>query len=345
MMPDRFFDQRFNITQFKSRDPLSENSNQEKCELAGECWFITGATAGGKTELAILLAQRLDGEILSLDSMTVYRGMNVGTAKPSSEELEQVTHHLIDICDPNESFSVSRYRDLALEKIADIKSRNRIPIFVGGTALYLKIMLRGMFEGPAADGEFRMQVEAEVERVGLAALHQRLQQVDPVSAHKLHPTDRRRIIRALEVHKTTGQPISHLQREFDEGHNKHANKVFAVRHPREILHQRIEQRVQWMLDNGLVDEVQGLLEKYGELGHTAAQAVGYRETIEHLNGDLSAEDLFERILVRTRRFARHQETWFRGMPECQFMDVEGEFDAQQVAGQLIERAASAESKQ
>lgn len=318
--------------------PLNKLTNEEKCELAAECWFLTGATASGKTTLAVELAEKLGGEIVSLDSMTVYRGMDIGTAKPTPEQMASIPHYMIDVCEPNESFSVSRYRDMALDIVRDIRSRSRVPIFVGGTALYLKIMLRGMFEGPPADWEFREQVDKEVEQTGLESLYDRLQTVDPVAAHKLHPTDKRRIIRALEVYKITGKPISHWQKEFDDGRNESARHVFTLRHPREILHQRIESRVHQMLEEGLVDEVRSLLDKYGELGPTASQAVGYKEAIDHLNSALSSEDLFDRILVRTRRFARQQETWFRGMPECQFIELDETKQQSDVVEQILELA-------
>ncbi len=317
------------------------NTNEELCNLAASCWFVTGATAGGKTTLGIELARVLNGEIIALDSMTVYRDMDVGTAKPSRGQLAKCPHHLLDVCDPSELFSVSMYRTLAIRAIKEIRERGRTPIFVGGTALYLKVMLRGMFEGPPADWEFRAQVEQEVDAVGIESLLQRLQQIDPVAAHKLHPTDRRRIIRALEVKKITGRPISHWQREFDTGRDANDCRVFAIRHPRPELHRRIEERVRWMISNGLVGEVRELLTKYRRLHKTASQAVGYREAIDHLAGNMSIEDLFERILVRTRRFARHQETWFRGLSECRMIDVAEGTSTQQLVEQILEQGESA----
>ncbi len=306
-------------------------------QLARECWFITGPTASGKTKIGYELAKMLDAEIISLDSMALYRGMDIGTAKPPHSMREEVPHHLIDICDPIEDFTVSRYRKLALATIAEIRQRGRQAVFVGGTALYLKAMLRGIFEGPPANWEFRNAIEEELVTVGLDALYQRLEVVDPLAASKIHRNDKRRIIRALEVHSTTGFPISHLQSEFDQAHSPEECKVFTLRHSREVLHERIERRVDEMFARGLVDEVVGLLQKWGELGRTAAQAVGYREAIAHLRGEIPADELRQQTLYSTRRFARHQETWFRGLEECRGIPVPESLDAESDGPLLVAR--------
>jgi tRNA dimethylallyltransferase len=266
--------------------------------------------------------------------MAIYRGMDIGTAKPTADQRARVPHYLVDIVEPTESFSVSRYRAAALDTIRAIRQRGNQVVFVGGTALYLKAMLRGIFHGPPADWQFRNDVEAEVARVGLEALYERLQMVDPLSAHKLHPRDKRRIIRALEVYKATGQPISHLQAEFEFGLPAEQCRVFAIRHPRDVLHRRIAARVDAMFAAGLVDEVRGLLARYDQLSPTAMQAVGYREVIDHVLGAADLPTTRERVLVRTRRFARHQETWFRGLSECRMLDVGEGADPDQVAGEV-----------
>ena len=309
-------------------------------DIAKTCWFLTGATASGKSKISLELAKLINAEIISLDSMAIYRGMDIGTAKPPAAERGDVPHHLIDLRDPNETFSTSQYRDAALELVESIKGRGKEVLFVGGTALYLKALLRGMFEGPPADWEFRKQVEKEIEESGGEFLHERLQMIDPVAAHNIHPNDHRRIIRALEVFSTTGKPISHWQMEFDDPTPADQCRVFAIRHPREVLHERIEQRVGAMFDAGLIDEVRSLLEKYGELSHTAAQAVGYREVIEHLNGQHTEEETRELVLIRTRRFARHQETWFRNLSECRWVELEADFDSAKVASEIVEAASS-----
>ena len=309
---------------------MSDNSN-----IAKNCWFLTGATASGKSKTSLELAKLINAEIISLDSMAIYRNMDIGTAKPSVEDRGDVPHHLIDVRDPNETFSTSQYREASLETIDAIRSRGKEVLFVGGTALYLKALLRGMFEGPPADWDFRKNIEREIEESGGEFLHERLQMVDPVAAHNIHPNDHRRIIRALEVYTTTGKPISHWQMEFDDPTPAEQCRVFAVRHERSILHQRIEQRVGAMFEAGLIDEVRGLLDKFGELSHTAAQAVGYREVVEHLNGDHTEEETRELVLIRTRRFARHQETWFRNLTECRWIDLEVDFEPAAVARQII----------
>lgn len=305
-------------------------------QIISTCWFLTGATASGKSGISLHLARMLDAEIVSLDSMAIYRGMDIGTAKPTVGDREIVPHHLIDICDPSEAFSTSQYRQSAIEKIESIESRGKKVLFVGGTALYLKALLRGMFEGPPADWEFRKEVENEIEASGGEFLHERLQMIDPVAAHNIHPNDHRRIIRALEVHRVTGRPISHLQMEFDQGKSSEQCRVFSIRHPREILHQRIAVRVEAMFERGLVEEVQSLIEKFGELSHTAAQAVGYREVLEYLDGQRELDATKEQVLFRTRRFARHQETWFRNLTECQWVDLVDESEQQQTAERIYE---------
>ena len=310
------------------------NQPPSDIQLALKCWFLTGATASGKTKVSLELARILDAEIISLDSMAIYRGMDIGTAKPDSTQQSAVPHHLIDIVDPPESFSVSEYRDSALSKIREIHESGKQVLFVGGTALYLKALLRGLFEGPPADWDFRKEIEQEIENSGAEFLHQRLAMIDPVSAHKLHENDHRRIIRALEVYKQTGKPISHWQMQFDEGRKADQCRVFTIRHDRPVLHKRIEARVEAMFSEGLVDEVRGLLERWSDIGKTASQAVGYREVIDFLSDKMSMEETVERVRVRTRKFARHQETWFRGMSECRILDLESEFDPSELAQKI-----------
>ena len=315
-----------------------QTEHQELKHLALQCWYLTGATASGKSDVSLALSEKINAEVVSLDSMAIYRGMDIGTAKPSKEQQNQVPHHLLDIVNPNETFSVSQYRDLAIEKIREISQRGKQVLFVGGTALYLKALIRGLFDGPPADWEFREKVEAELAECDEAELFRRLQAVDPISSHKLHSNDRRRIVRALEVYYQTGTPISHWQTEFDNATPANECRVFTLRHPRPILHERIEARVHNMFERGLIDEVKTLLDTWKELSHTAAQAVGYREVIEFLNGEYDQEGTFERVLVRTRRFARHQETWFRGLEECRILDLVEDLDAEAIANRLIQLA-------
>ncbi|MFO0914908.1 MAG: tRNA (adenosine(37)-N6)-dimethylallyltransferase MiaA [Pirellulales bacterium] len=283
--------------------------------ISPECWVLTGHTASGKSQVAVEMARLLNAEIVSMDSMTVYRGMDIGTAKPPVAERHGVPHHLLDIVDPNQLFTLHEYLELAHQTVRDITARQRQVLFVGGTPLYLKGLLRGVFEGPAADAEFRSEVEAELQRVGVEALHQRLQQVDPISAMKLHPHNTRRIIRALEVYKLTGQPISHLQMQFENPPRRVHQRVVMLDWPRDQIHQRIGARVEQMFQAGLIDEVHRLLDRYGQLSRTAIQAVGYRESVEHLQGMYDRAEAIRLTTVRTRRLARRQNTWFRSFTE------------------------------
>jgi tRNA dimethylallyltransferase len=292
----------------------------EESSPAQNCWFLTGATAVGKTETGLLLAQRLDAEIVALDSMTVYRGMNIGTAKPTTAEQAQVPHHLIDLVDPSEEYSINCYLEAAHEKIADIQSRGRKVLFVGGTPLYLKALLRGLNAGPPANWKLREEIEAEVATHGNQALYQRLEQLDPVAASQIHPNDTRRLIRAVEVFRATGQPISHHQLHFDEPSATANCHVFVLQRPREEQCQRIDQRVDAMIEQGLLQEVAGLIAGGRQLGRTASQAVGYREMIEHLAG-APLEAMTAQMKTRTRRFAKRQGSWFRNLGECRFVEV------------------------
>lgn len=299
-----------------------------------DCWFLTGATATGKTAIGVALARRIGAEIISLDSMAIYRGMDIGTAKPSLEQRAAVPHHLLDIVDPGTEFSVAQYVDAAGATAADIRSRGKEPLFVGGTPLYLKSLLRGLFDGPPADWQMRHEIERELEQVGQPALYDRLLQIDPVAASHIHPHDKRRLIRALEVHRATGQPISHQQLQFEEGWSADECRVFVLRRRREELHARIEGRVEAMIECGLVDEVRGLTANEQKLGRTARQAVGYREALAFLAGEYDRDEMVARIKGRTRRFAKRQGTWFRSLSECRFVELDGEADCEQVAAMV-----------
>ncbi|MFN0021989.1 MAG: tRNA (adenosine(37)-N6)-dimethylallyltransferase MiaA [Pirellulaceae bacterium] len=306
---------------------------------ATDCWFLTGPTAAGKTKVGLELAERIGAEIVSLDSMTLYVGMDIGTAKPTAEDRARVPHHLLDLVPPTDDFSLAEYLDAAHEKINDIKGRGKKVLFVGGTALYLKSLLRGVYQGPPPDWEFREAIEKELEVVGLEELHKRLQVIDPLLAAKLHPNDKRRIIRALEVFRVTGEPLSHRQTHFDEGRTASQCKVFVLSWPREEIHQRIDARVDAMFAAGLVEEVRGLLASYGSLSRTASQAVGYREVMDHLAGPATPSNslaaCIELVKARTRQFARRQETWFRGLPECTFVPQSADKSPAEIAANIL----------
>lgn len=317
----------------------SAASGIEAFEPVRNCWYLTGATASGKTAVGLELAERLNAEIISLDSMAIYIGMDLGTAKPSSADRQRVPHHMLDLVAPSEQFSLSQYVAVAHRAIDEIRQRGREVLFVGGTPLYLKALLRGVYPGPPADWEFRRQIEAELHSVGVEALHQRLQQVDPVAAAKLHPHDKRRIIRALEVCRQTGRPLSHEQIQFEECPPGEC-RAFALHWRRAELHRRIEMRVERMFRDGLVDEVNQLLKRYGNLSRTASQAVGYREVLQHLRGQQTRQETIASVMARTRQFARRQETWFRSLPECQQIELNSAGSAAEVADSIVQLGGS-----
>jgi tRNA dimethylallyltransferase len=303
-----------------------------------DCWFLSGATAVGKTAVGIALAQRIGAEIISLDSMAIYRRMDIGTAKPSQDQRASVPHHLIDVVDPSDEYSVAQYVEAAAKVVADIRSRGKEPLFVGGTPLYLKSLLRGLFDGPPGDWSLRNEIEQELKQVGQSALYDRLVQVDPVAASHIHPNDTRRLIRAIEVFRATGEPISHQQLQFEEGRRADECRVFVLRRRREELHARIEGRVEAMIECGLVEEVRELTSDSRQLSRTARQAVGYREALAYLACDYDMEEMRARIIYRTRRFAKRQGTWFRSLSECRFVDICGEPDATTVAERIMQCA-------
>jgi len=300
------------------------------------CWFLTGPTAAGKTSLGVELARRIDAEIISLDSMAVYRGMDIGTAKPTADERRAVQHHLVDVLDPHEEFSLAQYLAAAEESVRRIRARQREVLFVGGTPLYLKGLLRGIFKGPSADWELRRRLEAEARENSPGFLHQRLARLDPDAAKRLHPNDTRRLVRALEVYEKTGQPISRWQRQFAVGRTAEACRVFVLDWPRKELYLRINRRVDEMFAQGLVEEVRGLIAADRPMSKTASQAVGYREVIGHLHGDRDLPETIDLVKTHTRQFAKRQGTWFRSLSECRFVRVGGAEAPADVSERIIE---------
>lgn len=294
--------------------------------------YLTGPTASGKTAVGVALAHRLGAEVVAMDSMTLYRGMDLGTAKPTEVEREGVPHRLLDVLNPWEAASVADYRGWVIEAVRAIEARGRRVLFVGGTALYLKALLRGLFEGPGADPALRAELEEQAERLGTAALHARLAEVDPPTAARLPPADRRRIVRALEVLALTGRPLS----SFQTGHKHPAEgvRVFALERPRDELRDRIDGRVRQMFAAGLLDEVERLRSGPFPLHPVPAQGVGYREAIDHLEGRLRGPEMIERTQARTRQFAKRQGTWFRGLAECRAFPVEPGEQAEATADRL-----------
>jgi tRNA dimethylallyltransferase len=295
--------------------------------------YLTGPTASGKTAVGVALAHRLGAEVIALDSMTLYRGMDIGTAKPTVEEREGVPHHLIDILDPSDPASVADYVGWAATRLDDLAARGVPALFVGGTPLYLKALLRGLFVGPSADPSLRSDLEAEADRAGDLSLHARLAAVDPTTAARLHPNDRRRVVRALEVMFLTGRPLSEQQREHDVAARGVA--VFALDRPRAELHDRINGRVVSMFAEGLAAEVRRLVDSPRGIGPVAAQGVGYLETIAMLRGEADEPATIARVQARTRQFAKRQATWFRGLEEVTPWPVPSGEPAEETAGRLL----------
>jgi tRNA dimethylallyltransferase len=285
----------------------------------------------------VALAQRIGAEIVSMDSMALYRGMDIGTAKPSPRELGAVRHHLIDVLQPHEEFSVAEYLAAASRTASDIRARGREVLFVGGTPLYLKALLRGLFQGPPADWDLRRSLQAEAKRVGPEAFHRRLAEVDPQSARWIHPNDTRRIVRALEVYAKTGLPISAYQQQFKVGVPADACRVFVLDWPKEELNVRIDRRVEQMFAAGLVEETRGLLAGPRPLSKTASQALGYREVIEHLAGKRGLEETIALVKTHTRQFAKRQRTWFRSLSECRFVPISDGVGPTEIADRIREK--------
>jgi tRNA dimethylallyltransferase len=278
---------------------------------------VIGPTASGKSALALELAKRLQGEIFSVDSMQVYRGMDIGTAKPTHKEQAEVRHHLIDLVDPNKTFTVARFVEAADAVIADAKSRGVALIATGGTPLYYKALFEGLFEGPSADAALRKKLTDETNE----SLHARLSQIDPAAAARIHINDRKRLVRAIEVYELTGKPISSMQTEWQAQGvlARHSAGWFGLDWDREALNRRINARVKQMIEAGWADEVRGLLDRYGELSKTAAEATGYAEIVAHVRGQLSLDDAVEQIKIATRQLARRQMKWFRRFPNVKWL--------------------------
>ncbi len=277
---------------------------------------LTGPTGSGKSALALELAEPLNAEIISADSMTLYRGLDIGTAKPTLADRERVPHHLIDVLDPWESANVAWWLERATLAVAEIEARGKTAFFVGGTPFYLKALLCGLFESPPADEALRAELEAK----SPAELHARLTEVDPPSAARLHPNDVRRVVRALEVYRLTGKPISEWQRQSWWGETDRprfrSGACLSLEVPRPELYARIDARVEAMFEAGWVDEVKKLRAIPMPLGREAGQALGYREIGEFLDGSRTRAETIAEIQLRTRQFAKRQLTWFRGLPGC-----------------------------
>ena len=274
--------------------------------------FIMGPTASGKTALSIKLAQQLNGEIISVDSAMVFRGMDIGTAKPTLQERCGIPHHLMDILDPAETFSTGQFKTLALQKMAEITAQGKIPVLVGGTMLYFNVLLNGLAELPEANAAIRQQLDQLLAEYGANALHQRLADVDPKAAARIHPNDPQRIQRALEVYEISGRPMSDFFKQQVSAIPYTVWNVKLVPPDRKILHDRIARRFDSMLKEGLVEEVRGLFVR-GDLNASlpAIRAVGYRQVWSYLQGDMDYDVMREKGIIATRQLAKRQFTWLR----------------------------------
>jgi tRNA dimethylallyltransferase len=296
--------------------------------------LILGVTASGKGRLAFDLAQSLGAEIISIDSMKVYRRMDIGTAKPPREVRQRIKYHLIDIVEPSGSFSVGAFLEAALGAIEQIKSRKKKIIAVGGTALYIKALLYGLFEGPGTNEQIRTELKARAEAQGLAELYRELTKIDPIAAERINPNDSKRIIRALEVYQLTGKPISSLQKQWDRGDAKHDWTIIGLRREKTEESKRINSRVKKMVEAGFVDEIKSLLAEEKPLSRQARCAIGYAEIIEYINGKIELEEAIELIKKNTRRLAKNQRTWFKTFKNVHWLDIE----VDESPGKILSRA-------
>lgn len=292
--------------------------------------LILGVTAGGKAKLAFELAKKMDAEIISIDSMKVYRRMDIGTAKPPKDRQKQINYHLIDIVEPSEAFSVDRFLNPADKAVQEIEAKGKSVIAVGGSAMYIKAMLYGIFEGPGTDLEIRQQLKQQIEQTSLNDLYKKLVDVDPEAASKIHANDEKRIIRALEVYQLTGKPISGFQQQFDSPQQKGNWKIIGLRREKTDASSRINARVKKMIELGLVDEVKSLLAEDKPLSPQAASAIGYAEIIDHLKGNETLEKTVEKIKINTRKFAKAQRTWFKTFKNVNWLDINSDDGIEQV---------------
>lgn len=296
---------------------------------------IVGPTAVGKTDVSILVAKQLGGEIVSADSMQIYKFMNIGTAKPTPEEMKDVKHHMIDIVEPWQDYSVAQFQRQARRCIEGIHSRGRLPIVVGGTGLYINSLIYDLnFTNTVSDPRFRAELQKLARERGKEYLYERLKRVDPGTAKRLHVNDLRRVIRALEVYHRSGKPMS----EYNTGMRDAAlynPVIFGLTMPRQELYRRIEKRVDRMMDEGLVDEVKGLLERGCTREMVSMQGLGYKEVIGYLEGEYSLSEAVELLKRNTRRFAKRQFTWFKRDDRIIWMDIHEIGDKDRTADRIV----------
>lgn len=281
--------------------------------------FLLGPTASGKTEIALGLAPLINAEIISLDSMLVYKGMNIGTAKPNSDELSQVPHHLIDVVDAGDDFSVARYIELTHAVEQDLAARGKNALYVGGTTMWFKAVTFGLIDLPDVPQQLRAELAQRLQDEGVMALRDELQKVDAEAAARIHPNDHRRLLRALETWHSTGKSLSDWQQQWTQ--DKHVTEqAWVLDWPREVLHQRVRSRFGEMFDGGLLDEIRAIVADQGFSG-TSSKAIGYKQILEYLNGDCDLTTALEKCITQTNVLIRRQMTWYRSFSGIQFVDM------------------------
>ena len=289
--------------------------------------FLMGPTASGKTDLAISLLDHMPVELVNVDSAQIYRQMDIGTAKPDAETLNRAPHRLLSFCDPSDAYSAADFAIDAKKEIADIHNMGRIPLLVGGSMLYFKVLLEGLSDLPPADEAIRKSIQEQADKEGWASLHQQLQLIDPKTASRLHPNHSQRIQRALEVYKITGTPLSELQNQSDGGiENDYIVHQYAlVMQNRALLHQRIEQRFIAMMDAGFADEVKALYQR-GDLHADlpSIRAAGYRQLWDYFEGHYGLDEAVDKAIIATRQLAKRQQTWLRNWPKTQKIQVDNQ---------------------
>ena len=281
---------------------------------------ICGPTASGKTALSIVLAKKINGEIISADSMQIYKDMDIGTAKPTKEEMQGIKHYLLDFVSPEERYSVAQYKQDAKSAIKEIIAKGKTPIIVGGTGLYIDSLIYEIeYSDIKIDESYRNELEKIVEEKGLNELYKMAMQIDPIAMEKISPNDKKRIMRVLEIYKSTGKTKTQQEEESRRKPVEYDYKVFAINWDREILYQRINKRVDIMIEQGLIEEVKKILQKYEQFP-TAMQGLGYKEVVDYINGIYTKEEMIEKIKMETRRYAKRQLTWFRKNKQTIWLD-------------------------
>lgn len=289
-------------------------------------YVIGGPTASGKSKLAVELAKRVNGEIISADSMQIYKEMNIGTAKVNKEEMQGVQHYLVDFVSPDERYSVSNFKKDAEKAIEEILEKGKTPIVVGGTGLYIDSLIYGIeFQNEEVDLEYREKLNKIADEKGLESLYKKAQEIDPEAMKKISINDRKRIIRVLEIYHKTGKTKTEQELQSRKNEVKYEYKVFAITMDREKLYERIEKRIDFMIEQGLIEEVKQILEKYHTFP-TAMQGLGYKEVVEYLEGSCTKEEMIEKIKKETRHYAKRQLTWFRKNKETIWLDGEKSTD-------------------